>query len=138
SDRIYIDRESSTIHLRVNQVAFDGLQKIFGLARTIKDAEASSNGSLLFWRIRQAKTRTEIGLHGFIKSMVCRQDLAGDDVKLNIQIIRLAKRRIVLVSNSVVHRELGCEFEFVLSVEDGVFLFAFTLPSRSVVEDAGV
>src|SRR5215217_5422952 len=77
---------------------------------------------------------------GLRAEQVTRRRFEGPvpDVELDGQVVSLAHRRVVLVTETVIERQGTPEPPFVLAERNRVLLLRLSLAGRAVVEDAGL
>ena len=109
--------------IRVQRAAADGrdvafgldrLNLILGLAGSDEDADAGANGRLPGRREGRADARLKAGLLRDVERRGVRIERAGVDVELDDPVVCLPQRRVVVVAETVVQREVGAQPPFVL------------------------
>src|SRR5262245_22796418 len=70
--------------------------------------------------------------------MVRGEKLSGENIELNVQIVRLSERAVVFIPHSVIESNFWRYFPFILAVENIVLLLAEPLSRRAIIEDAWI
>ena len=110
ADDVRIDRigraRSAGRQRRADALGFDRLNLILGLARADEDAEAAAQHRLRRRRVRRRDARLEVVLLRLVERRRVRIELAGVDVELDDPVVALLQRRVVVVAQPVVEREV--------------------------------
>src|SRR5262249_32260474 len=124
-----------------DQIAFDRLQLVFGLSRSVEDSETAANRRLLLWGITDTNPWSEVLLglvkrRGWWKQTIRR--LGTINIEQDVQVPCFTQRRVVLIAQTIAQREVRTDSPFILGVRNVVLLLAFALSCRAVIEDAGI
>src|SRR6185503_16810821 len=131
---------------RTDAIALDRLNLIFRLTWTIKNSEAAAQdrasatkeaAAVWFRRPRHRDSWPKVGAGGLECSLGRIAQGSVRDVEEHLKISVFAQRRVVLVTQTVVQREVRFDLPFIGGVADVVLLLGVTLTSSAAVEGTG-
>ena len=122
---------------RADALGLDRLNLVFRLAGTDEDAEAAAQHRLARSARSVAETRGwKFVFFDCVERRRVGIERAGVDVELDDPVVALPQRRVVVVAQAVVQREIRLHVPLVLREADVVLLLDVLLAGRAVVERA--